>query len=289
MRKHRTDLAYEEVLDLQVNENFTHTKKSYHGITTHHISIHHPCEEIEKQPGEYITIELDDLNDAKQREEAIAVTGDCLKQVIDGLKLSGTRALIVGLGNQEITADSLGPMAAKQVIVTAHLHRLQEEELAQGTSEVAVIVPGVMGQTGLETAEFVQAVARQFRPDFVIAIDALATRSIERINRVIQISDTGIQPGGGVGNHRKVLNEELVQAPVVAIGVATVVSIEALIDQVLSTIQCDDYQKVMEHIHYQESYQMVVTPKEMDEEVKHLTEVISTAINQVLHPRFSQM
>ena len=113
MRKHRTDLAYEEVLDLQDNENFTHTKKSYHGITTHHISIHHPCEEIEKQPGEYITIELDDLNDAKQREEAIAVTGDCLKQVIDGLKLSGTRALIVGLGNQEITADSLGPMAAK--------------------------------------------------------------------------------------------------------------------------------------------------------------------------------
>ena len=113
MRKHRTDLAYEEVLDLQDNENFTHTKKSYHGITTQHISIHHPCEEIEKQPGEYITIELDDLNDAKQREEAIAVTGDCLKQVIDGLKLSGTRALIVGLGNQEITADSLGPMAAK--------------------------------------------------------------------------------------------------------------------------------------------------------------------------------
>ncbi len=289
MRKHRTDLAYEEVLDLQDNENFTHTKKAYRGITTHHISIHHPCEEIDKQPGEYVTIELDDLNDASQREEAIAVTSDCLKQIISGLPTQGIRALIVGLGNQEITADSLGPMAAREVIVTAHLHRLNEAELAQGTSEVAVIVPGVMGQTGLETAEFVQAVARQFKPDFVIAIDALATRSIERINRVIQISDTGIQPGGGVGNHRKVLNEELVQAPVVAIGVATVVSIEALIDQVLSTIQCDDYEKVMEHIHYQESYQMVVTPKEMDEEVKHLTEVISTAINQVLHPRYSQM
>lgn len=164
MRKHRTDLAYEEVLDLQDNENFTHTKKSYRGITTHHISIHHPCEEIEKQPGEYITIELDDLNDATQRKEAIAVTADCLKQVVEGLKCTGTRTLIVGLGNQEITADSLGPMAAREVIVTAHLHRLNEAELAQGTSEVAVIIPGVMGQTGLETAEFVQAVAGSLSP-----------------------------------------------------------------------------------------------------------------------------
>ena len=131
MRKHRTDLAYEEVLDLQDNENFTHTKKAYRGITTHHISIHHPCEEIDKQPGEYVTIELDDLNDASQREEAVAVTSDCLKQIISGLPTQGTRALIVGLGNQEITADSLGPMAAREVIVTAHLHRLNEAELAQ--------------------------------------------------------------------------------------------------------------------------------------------------------------
>lgn len=289
MRKHRTDLAYEEVLNLNDNENFTHEKKLYQGITTHHISIQHRSEAIDKEPGEYITIELEDLNDLDKRQAATQVTADCLKQVIQGLSVSGNKVLVVGLGNQEITADSLGPMAAREVIVTSHLHRLHEEQMTEGTRDVAVIVPGVMGQTGLETAEFVQAVARQFAPDFVIAIDALATRSIERINRVIQISDTGIQPGGGVGNHRKTLNESLVEVPVIAVGVATVVSIEALIDQVLSAIESDDYQKVMDHIHLNDSYQMVVTPKEMDEEVKHLCEVISRSINMALHPRYESM
>lgn len=288
MQKHRTDLAYEEILNLRESEAFTHAKKIYQGITTHHISIHEETEEIDKAVGEYITIELDNLDDGQTREAAVEVTVDCLKEVILGLPSEHHKVLVVGLGNQEITADSLGPLVAREVVVTSHLYRLEDASMTEGTREVAVIVPGVMGQTGLETAEFVQAVARQFEPDFVIAIDALATRSIERINRVIQITDTGIQPGAGVGNKRKTLNQSLLQIPVIAIGVATVVSIEALIDQVLSSIESHDYQKVMEHIQYNESYQMVVTPKEMDEDIKHLADVLSKAINYSLHPRFDQ-
>ena len=289
MRRNRTDLAYEEVLNLAENDDFTHHKKSVGAITAHHIVIHRRNDQIDKEPGEYITVELTDLNDQDQRDEAAAVMTDCLKQVIFGGRSDVERVLVVGLGNQEITADALGPMAAREVIVTSHLFRLQDPSVGQDMREVAVIVPGVMGQTGMETAEFVQAVARQFQPDLVIAIDALGTRSLQRINRVIQISDTGIQPGGGVGNHRKAINEALLGVPVIAVGVATVVSIEALIDQVLSAAGSDDYERIMQHIHYHESYQMVLTPKEMDEEVRHLSEVIARSLNQALHPRFDTM
>ena len=288
MKKHRTDLAYEEITNLLDNENIWHQKKVFNNVEANHVKILHEINEVNKSVGDYISVEFKRLDEKEERENIIQVCTDCLKVLLEGLKKPLTRFLVVGLGNQEITADALGPKAAKNIIVTSHLYRYDELDKKSGAADVAVITPGVMGQTGLESAEFVKAVAQVYKPDCIFAIDALATRSIDRINRVIQITNTGIQPGAGVGNHRMALNFESMQVPVVAIGVATVVSIEALIDEILENLSESDQDKIKKIVQVNESYQMVVTPKEMDEEIKHLSEIISKTINYTLHKRFEE-
>lgn len=286
MKQLRTDLAYEEVVNLLDNENIRHQKRVYNRIETNHIKILNEINEINKAVGDYISVEFNQLDDKEEREDIVEVCTDCLKQLFAELNHDAQRILVVGLGNQEITADALGPKVAKDVIVTSHLFRYEELDKKSGASDVAVITPGVMGQTGLESAEFVKAVAQVYQPDCILAIDALATRSIDRINRVIQLTNTGIQPGAGVGNHRLALNQQSMNVPVIAIGVATVVSIEALIDEILESVNDADQKRIKEKIRLNESYQMVVTPKEMDEEIMHLSQIISKTINMALHKRF---
>lgn len=288
MKKHRTDLAYEEVTDLLDNENIRHQKKVYNQVEANHVKILNAIEEINKSVGDYISVEFKRLDEKEARKDIIQVCTDCLKDLLKELKQPLRKFLVVGLGNQEITADALGPKAAKNIIVTSHLYRYDELHSDSGAADVAVITPGVMGQTGLESAEFVKAVAQIYEPDCIIAIDALATRSIDRINRVIQITNTGIQPGAGVGNHRMALNIDSMNVPVIAMGVATVVSVEALIDEILESLNEQDQDKIKKIIRVNESYQMVVTPKEMDEEIKHLSEIISKTINYTLHQRFEE-
>lgn len=131
--------------------------------------------------------------------------------------------LIVGLGNWNVTPDALGPIVVENVLVTRHLFQLQPESVEEGFRPVSAIRPGVMGITGIETSDVIYGIIEKTKPDFVIAIDALAARSIERVNSTIQISDTGIHPGSGVGNKRKELSKETLGIPVIAIGVPTVV------------------------------------------------------------------
>lgn len=131
--------------------------------------------------------------------------------------------LIVGLGNWNVTPDALGPMAVEKVLVTSHLFKLEYETVADGYRPVAAIAPGVMGITGMETSDIIYGITEKLQPDFIIAVDALASRSIERINETIQLSDSGIHPGSGVGNKRKELSKETLGVPVLAIGVPTVV------------------------------------------------------------------
>lgn len=131
--------------------------------------------------------------------------------------------LIVGLGNWNVTPDALGPIVVENVLVTRHLFQLQPESVEEGFRPVSAIRPGVMGITGIETSDVIYGIIEKTNPDFVIAIDALAARSIERVNSTIQISDTGIHPGSGVGNKRKELSKETLGIPVIAIGVPTVV------------------------------------------------------------------
>ncbi|MGJ9457023.1 GPR endopeptidase [Oceanobacillus sp. CF4.6] len=184
------------------------------------------AEAIGKKPGSYVTIYADGVKkqDTSRQEAAAKVLAKELEDLIarNNIPAGGT-GLIVGLGNWNVTPDALGPMTIEKVLVTSHLFKLQQETVADGYRQVAAVTPGVMGVTGIETSDIIFGIAEKYKPDFIIAIDALASRSIERINETIQLSDTGIHPGSGVGNKRKEISKETLGVPVLAIGVPTVV------------------------------------------------------------------
>lgn len=280
----RTDIAYEEVDKLKSGDAFTYETKQYHNIVVRHIQVFKQSEQLDKLPGDYITIDISGLDDQKERKDTAEVLKECLKQLFPN---QNKKVLIVGLGNSEVTADALGPLTASKLYVTSHLFRLKEKEMIKGCRDVSVLIPRVMGQTGIETADLIQAVSAFIQPDFVIVIDALATSSIERLNRVIQISNTGIQPGSGVGNHRSAIDEAALKVPVLAIGVATVVSVEALLEQFLDNVEELNQTKIRSFTEKSEYLKMVVTPKEMDEDMKHLAEILSDGLNGALHQRAS--
>ncbi|PLR93803.1 GPR endopeptidase [Bacillus sp. T33-2] len=179
-----------------------------------------------KKQGKYITIEVTGIRqqDTQLQKNVGKVFSNefsrFLKQV--GLQENAS-CLVVGLGNWNVTPDALGPLVCENLLVTRHLFELQPENVSAGYRAVSALAPGVMGLTGIETSDIIFGVVEKTKPDFVIAIDALASRSIERVNATIQISDTGIHPGSGVGNKRKELSKETLGIPVIAIGVPTVV------------------------------------------------------------------
>jgi spore protease len=179
-----------------------------------------------KKQGQYLTIEVVGIRqqDTELQGKVEKVFANEFAQFI---KLSGIKedasCLVVGLGNWNVTPDALGPLVCENLLVTKHLFELQPESVEEGYRSVSALSPGVMGLTGIETSDIIFGVVEKTKPDFVIAIDALASRSIERVNSTIQISDTGIHPGSGVGNKRKELSKETLGIPVIAIGVPTVV------------------------------------------------------------------
>ncbi len=272
----RLDIAFEEVEEILSNEDLHHELKNYKGMEIHQIEIFRKNQMIQNDPGRYVTIEFEALSDAQMRTDASDVTAECLKQF---LPENTKKILIAGLGNQNVTADSLGPDTAEKILVTAHL----SEEIRKDCPQIAVIAPGVMGQTGIETARIVQSICKSEKPDVVIAIDALATKSLRRINHVIQITDTGIHPGSGVKNKRMGLNEETLGVKVISVGVATVMSVEHLLEEKLKEADAEYLMKDF----LTSEMDMVVTPKEIDEIKLHLAEVISSGINKALIPDFS--
>ncbi|WP_019242659.1 MULTISPECIES: GPR endopeptidase [Bacillus] len=184
------------------------------------------AEQIGKKAGNYITIEVQGIrsgdSDTQQRVEAVFARE--FKYFLNKLQLhDDSSVLVVGLGNWNVTPDALGPFVVENLLVTRHLFQLEPESVAEGYRPVSAIAPGVMGITGVETSDIITGVIEKTKPDFVIAIDALAARSLERVNATIQISDTGIHPGSGVGNKRKELSKETLGIPVIAIGIPTVV------------------------------------------------------------------
>lgn len=181
---------------------------------------------IGKPKGDYITIEMPSRFYGEQRiyEEMCRVTAKELKSLTDKFLSSDDDViLVVGLGNRNITADALGPKVISSLMITRHLKQYVPEEIDKGVRSICGIVPGVLGLTGIETGEIIRGIADKVKPKLVIAIDALCSRKMERVNTTIQISDTGITPGEGVGNKRNALNRETLGAPVIAVGVPTVV------------------------------------------------------------------
>ncbi|ALF11580.1 GPR endopeptidase [Parageobacillus thermoglucosidasius] len=181
---------------------------------------------IGKKPGNYLTIEAQGIREhntelQKKVQEIFAKEfSDFLRHANIGKEAS---CLVVGLGNSNVTPDALGPLTVENLLVTRHLFHLQPESVEEGFRPVSAVAPGVMGTTGIETSDIIHGIVEKIKPDFVIVIDALAARSIERVNATIQISDTGIHPGSGVGNKRKELSRETLGIPVISIGVPTVV------------------------------------------------------------------
>ena len=182
--------------------------------------------------------------------------------------------LVVGLGNREITPDALGPNVINNMMITRHLIKefgkaaYQEEK----ANLISGIVPGVMAQTGMETAEILRGVIKETKPDLVIAVDALAARSTKRLNRTIQITNTGIHPGSGVGNYRNAITEESLGVPVIAIGIPTVVDAATIVNDAMENML--SAQATLNN--------MFVTPKDVDENVKRLGYTISEALNIAL-------
>lgn len=264
----RTDFADELVT--KNSKEYKKKTKIYKGINLTTIDILKDNNKFDKQKGKYISLEFKNLYDNNERENISKLLIDALKQLHNIKKED--KVLIVGLGNEKIISDSLGPNVADKIMVTNHLFKVIPEEIDNNVKKVCVFTPKVMGQTGLESADIVIAVNKIFKADLVIVIDALASLSISRVNKVIQLSDTGIAPGSGVGNYRKEITEKSLNCKVIAIGVATVVHANNILKEIDNNIKIND-----------DNYDLILTPKDIDEDIFHLSTIIATSINKYIH------
>lgn len=282
----RTDLA------LEARENLDKSGEELNGIqiqeeedsqnnihtTTVTITTENSAKAIGKPVGCYVTMEVPDLG--SEDEGYHREISEVLAQRLKSLRKNRVGSvLLVGLGNRNVTPDALGPLVMDNLKITRHLFKefgLTEE----GKNQVSALVPGVMAQTGMETLEIIRGVVDETRPDMVIVVDALAARSIKRLNRTIQISDAGIHPGSGVGNHRYRLNHETLGVPVIAIGVPTVVDAATIVYDAIGQTELEEDQ--VQDLREQMApglNTMFVTPKDIDETVKKVSYTISEALN----------
>ena len=280
----RTDFAFELISDNK--KGYKVTSKRKNDIITTKVVINDKNNALKREIGTYYSIEFDNINDKIKRNEIIGELSKDLKAFLKEKNFEyGDTILIVGLGNKFITADALGPETANRVYVTNHIFEIDPESLEKGCSRVYVLTPGVMGQTGMETSDYIKAINDKINAKFIIVIDALASLNIKRINKMIQITDTGINPGSGIGNKRKGINAKAFKTNVIAIGVATVVEASNIIYQVLEQNNIKKDQQIKEFLE-QSEYQLVVTPKDIDEDVKHLSEIIASSINKAINKNY---
>ncbi len=228
--------------------------------------------------GTYITVELDGL--LRREEDAFPRAARALAAELRGLLdlKEGDAVLVAGLGNRAITPDGIGPKAADYTLVTRHLVEQVPEQFG-AFRPVSALAAGVLGTTGMESGELISAVVEKTRPACVLAVDALASRSLRRVGRTVQLSDTGIVPGSGVGNHRMALNRETLGVPVIAIGVPTVVDAATLACDLLSEAGREDLDPAALS---GAGENLIVTPREVDTQVGDLAKVIGYGIDLAL-------
>ena len=309
----RTDLALEEkerfesdnveISGVVLEEDYDETLEIR--ITRVKIETENGAKAMGKPAGVYLTLEAPNLAvpDEDYHREISEKLADHMEELLHENHLTGRdiSVLVVGLGNRQVTPDALGPYVVDNLCVTRHIVR-EYGKYARGMERaqlVSAIVPGVMGQTGMETLEIVKGVVTETKPDLVIAVDALAARNSRRLNRTIQIADTGIHPGSGVGNHRNGLTRETLGVPVIGIGVPTVVdaativsdTMENLIQAMETSETLKGVGEVLKMYNNAEKYELVkelisphlngmfVTPKDEDEMVKQISYTISESLN----------
>lgn len=246
-----------------------------------------------KPRGTYITLEGEDLskNDGDFHENMSRCFASHLKTLLG----SREKILFVGLGNMEVTPDSLGPLVVQNLLITRHLNEMEYFRKMRSSMAIA---PGVMAQTGMETGEILKGIVQKVHPEAMVVIDALAAKTSERLNRTIQISNAGIAPGSGVGNHRNEISAATMGIPVIAVGVPTVISIPAIAGDIIESVLIsmgdvrlreryeawsdrEKYRFMAETLR-EELFGLFVTPKEIDESVKRISYTISEGINQVI-------
>ncbi|MBS1476534.1 MAG: GPR endopeptidase [Acholeplasmatales bacterium] len=187
---------------------------------------------------------------------------------------------VVGLGNEEVTPDSLGPKVVQMIDVTSHLFRMNFEH--DNMQNVVALAPGVMSQTGLETVDVIKSISSKIHPKLVIVIDALASISLKRLNHTIQINNASISPGAGIGNFRKKFSQKTLGCPLLAIGVPTVVDIKAIFEEALKNVDLN-FEDLMPFVAEDDKIQFMVTPKEIDMNINDLANIIARGLNKAFH------
>ena len=253
---------------------------------------------IGKPIGNYITIDIKNLRIASEEyiQKAAEVLAEELKNLYN-IHLQGNQdILVVGLGNMGVTPDALGPSVVQDIDITRHLLKYAPQYLEEGARPVSAIAPGVLGTTGIETQEILKGIVENVQPKLIIVIDSLASKSIERISSTIQIADTGIVPGAGVGNARKELSQASLGLPVVALGIPTVVEAATIaadsIDLFIEKLQADamsneylnelrnkDKYEMIKEALIPNDYNFIVTPKEIDGLIENMSSVVARGIN----------
>ncbi|SEP90778.1 GPR endopeptidase [Piscibacillus halophilus] len=295
-------------------------------------------ERVGKKPGNYVTVEAQELRNMHPEfgRQSSTILSKEIKRLMDEHNIpDDAKCLIVGLGNGYVTPDALGPFTVNKLYVTSHLFELHPEMVGEGDRPVSAFTPGVMGLTGMETSDVIFGVVRKTNPDFMIVVDALAARSIDRVNTTIQLSDTGINPGSGIGNDRKEVSKETLNIPVFSIGIPTVVDAvtitndtidfllkhfgremeegdkpgkaltpagmdfgerreytdEDLPDEetrqtylgIVGALKEDEKRQLIREVLRPTGHNLIVTPKEVDEVIEYMSEIVASGINQALH------
>mgnify|MGYP004553439323 FL=1 len=263
-------------------------------VTKVKILTNEGAEALGKPIGNYITVESQMMND-----EVESIDNKIIQKVADTIKdishlVKKDTVLVVGLGNGDVTPDALGPKVVENLQITRHLIEYAPEYVKEGTRAVSAIIPGVLGTTGIETSEIVKGIVERVKPDLVIVIDALASKNMDRISKTIQIADTGIIPGSGVGNSRFAITKETLGVPTIVIGVPTVVGIPTIVDEAISYViektSEDDTEKeelknknYMKEILENKKFDFMVTPKDIDDIINNLSNLVANSINVALN------
>lgn len=300
MRQIRTDLAMEsagamggrELPGVQISEWETG------GVTLTEVKIEtdEGARLLGKPVGLYVTLECEGVKrrDVEARRAMSALLGEELARLLPDD--NGAPVLVAGLGNRTVTPDSLGPLTVDRTLVTRHLYAERPELTRRGMTPVCAVAPGVLGVTGVETSEMVRAIAQAVRPRAVVAVDSLAARAVSRVASTVQLTDTGIRPGSGVGNHRAALTAETLGAPVLAVGVPMVIYAATIARDAFGLLSKDDdspeHEQALDAMAKEllagSLGEMIVTPREVDDLVSDAAAILAGGINRALHPGLSE-
>ncbi|MGG1311872.1 MULTISPECIES: GPR endopeptidase [Cohnella] len=310
----RTDLALEAREAAQADGNgdipgvLSETnKESGITVTRMHIQNEEGARRIGKMIGHYVTLEVPELRrgDSSLQDKVATTFAREFEAFLQRVGIGkDASVLIVGLGNWNVTPDALGPLVVENTMVTRQFFELMADQVNPGYRSVSAVAPGVLGTTGIESSDIVRGIVNQSKPELVIAVDALAARSLDRVNTTIQIADTGIHPGSGIGNKRKGLTKDILGVPCIAIGVPTVVYASTIVNNtmdmvfdhmkkhtdnteplfgVFGSMSEQDRLQLVKEVLDPLGHNLLVTPKEIDQFMEDIANIIASGLNAALH------